>query len=68
MQTDVVFENLQTGTEYSYHYAFPHLPRQGETLTIWDEAGEALLSGTIATVDWSVADDGYTVFIRVQPE
>lgn len=66
MQTPVIFEDLNTATEYEYPDGLPHLPRTGETLTIWDDDGEPILDGTVASVRWSMIDDGFTVIIQVK--
>lgn len=66
METQVIFENLDTKTEYVYPSGLPHLPRTGETITIWDDDGEPILDGTVESVNWSMTDDGYTVIIQVK--
>ena len=70
MRVQIVFENEQTGTSYLFD-DFPHIPRAGEQVILWDEETyESKLNGIVQSVMWSVGSlgsSGYSILITVKP-
>ena len=59
--------NKITETSYLFNDIM-HIPREGEEFTLFkDESGDVIFEGIVEGVHWSVADDGYTVTVTVDP-
>ena len=69
MESLIILENEQTGTNHSFDTDSSHIPRIGERVTLWDaKADKTVLDGIVQSVTWSIGSLGYSVIIVVKPD
>ncbi|HZM24552.1 MAG TPA: hypothetical protein VFC02_22585 [Anaerolineales bacterium] len=71
MKTLITFHDIQTGFELVFNSEFQHIPRVGETITLYDEEANQdpnlSVTGIVTMVYWTISELVQTVFIDFEP-